>query len=426
MDSQSPTNRRRYLKQVRSAPPASFWILPILAAGIAVPVYNQGTLVLLDLLLFLIAPVLLGVVLKDRFLVSLWSVALLWSFAQVVSDLLHGGQLFSGVMMTGPLVALLTTGLFWAHRNGNLSIPLILLAAGVGWLVLELATGQALGSQNPWKYGLASPTVVAVLAFAYWRRSPRWVLGMILLGLAGVSLYFDSRFQTGLLLGCFVAIALFDAGARRRGRNLRRQLLVVALATGLFFGYPTVAMSGILGERAYAQQVVYDSNDANYLLASRIELPHTMFLAFQNPVFGIGSYGQVEGQQASQALEFVHNHITPMTFNTRNYLIGSDIGNVGYRAHTQVMSSILFAGVLALPFWVFVVFQIIRGIQGFRSTAAVVLVYLSGLTVWDVFFSPLIARSHIGLGITLFLVGATVTSSKGRWMKPPGALQHEL
>lgn len=67
-----------------------------MTAGIAVPVYNQGTLILLDVLLLLIAPVLLVVVWHEKFLRNLWLVAALWSLAQMISDSVNGVELLRG------------------------------------------------------------------------------------------------------------------------------------------------------------------------------------------------------------------------------------------------------------------------------------------------------------------------------------------
>lgn len=390
-------------------------VLAALLIGVAVPIYNKGVLLGADVLLLLIAPVILPTIVRSRFLKLLWAFAILWSASQVISDVVHGTQLFSAPTVMGPLIALLASGFFWVNDNFRIGIPEILLAVGMGWIGLELVAGQAMASNNPWKYGMATPIVVTVLAFAYARLFTTKTIVALLLILAGISFWFDSRFETGLLIAC--AAALIVVGKRtvidRRGW-WRLGLLAVAILA-MYLVYPSVAISGVLGDRAYAQQVLYNSEGANFLLATRLEFPQMLYLVLQDPWLGIGSYAQLNAGDAFAALNFLNDHVVSLNPNALQYLLNPVEGYPGYNTHSAALGSVLFAGILALPFWIFLLWSVLRSARRFtqgNSVAPALLIYMSGLAVWDTFFSPLSTRSHVSLAVTLFLVGANLALSR--------------
>jgi hypothetical protein len=152
-----------------------------------------------------------------------------------------------------------------------------------------------------------------------------------------------------------------------------------------------------------------------------LELPHTFFLALQNPFIGIGSFGRADAQDSYAALAFVNSNVAPVSPNITNYLLGDAFGFPGYNAHTAMLGSFLFAGILALPFWIFVLYYAFRSFGALiagKSEMPAVLMYLAGLTIWDTFFSPLTTRSHIGFAIALF-VFAVALRNPGRKMATP-------
>lgn len=391
------------------------WVL--ILTGTAVPAYNNGVLVLLHLILIGILPVLAGLVIKDVSLIVLWCCAVTWSGAQLVSDMVHHLPVFSGPMAAGPSIALMVTGLVWARKVALLSFPAIVSAVGLGWLFLELLVREALSSDNPWKYGLATPVAVTVLSIAYWMHASKRSLQVLLVLLAATSLLFDSRFQTGLFLICAATLTFVsynEGKSRRTGkRSVVLVLAILSVVTSVFFLYPAVALSGALGERAHQQQVTYDVDGSNFLLATRLELPHTFYLAMQNPLLGIGSHGQAATDDAVAALEFVDKNVAPLTPNSTAYLLGNADGYRGYNAHTAIMGSFLFAGFLAIPFWLLVMTTIIKGLRRLAKPNPVVpavVLYMAGLTLWDTFFSPLTTRTHIGIALTLFVAGVSWTT----------------
>jgi hypothetical protein len=383
-------------------------VLATLLVGVAIPLYNKGVILAVEALFLLISPVIIPTISSSRFLKMLWALSALWSASQIVSDIVHSTQMFSAPTFVGPSVALLASGLFWVHDNFRISVSAILIAVGLGWVCLELIAGQAMASSNPWKYGMSTPVVVTILAFAHARKFKRRSILVLLIVLAGISLRFDSRLETGLLLAC--AAGLFVVGKQNGvgSRGWWRLGLLAAAALGMYFAYPSIALSGLLGDRAYAQQVLYESQGSNFLLATRLEFPQMIYLVAQHPWLGIGSYAGLSTGEAFAALGFLNDYVAPLSQNAQQYLLNPSEGYPGYNTHSAAMGSVLFAGILALPFWIFLLWSILRSAWSFTKGRVIVpalLIYMCGLTSWDTFFSPLTTRSHVSLAVTVFLVG---------------------
>lgn len=394
----------------------------VIALGIAIPLVGNGRLLALHALLVLIGPVVLAFSLRHRGLRALWIVVALWSAAQLVSDLVHGLPIPSAVLLAGPTIAALASGLFWIHQRAPLSLPATLIAAGLGWIALEVIAGEAVASGNPWKFGFSTPVIVLALALAYRRRVNRHGIILLLIALAGVSLYFDSRTQTGLLLiAAAVVAALRVQSGQRKGSS--RPLIVLLIAAAVAYtAYPAAAVSGLLGDRAQQQQLTYTQQDANFLLATRLEMPQMAYLSVRHFGLGVGSYNAISDEEANAALEFLDKNVAPLSSAQQSYLVNYPAGSPGYNTHSQALTSVLFAGFLAIPFWVYLGALIWRALRRLASQAATMpalLVFLSALSVWDALFSPYATRSHITFAITIFVATAVLNNSENATFDKP-------
>jgi len=408
---QELTPARRGLVSVRKSRIAALLVACAIAVGIAIPAYSKGLVLLGELVLLGMFFALVPTITRSRFLTTTWAVCLLWFLVQIISDWVHGTRIFSGVTLTGPTTALLATGLCWVYTKYRLSAAAILSAVGVGWIGLTVLAGDAIVSSNPWKYGFSTPVVVTALAFSQLRGVKRGTTVLLLLVLAGISLQFDSRFETGLLLVCALAMLITASSRKISKRGRWSVLVVVALGAAMYLAYPSVALSGLIGERAYLQQVLYESQGANFLLATRLEFPQMIYLVGQNPILGIGSHGHLSATEAYAALEWLNNNIAPLSGNAQDYLLNPTEGYPGYNSHSSAMGSALFAGILAIPFWVFLLVSTFRSL--FRFTQGAILVpsvvlYMGGVTIWNSLFSPLTYASHVALAVMVFLCSVTL------------------
>lgn len=388
-------------------------VLSLVLIGVAIPAYNKGTVLLAEVLFLSIFPVLFFALAKDGFLRIIWILAGAWSTAQVISDWTHGTEMFSAPTFAGLAAALLATALKWITTEFNISPPAILLTVGIGWTCLEIVTGETISSSNPWKYGLATPIVVTIIAFAYFRKFRVRSIVLLLLALAAASLLFDSRFETGLLAITAVSLIVSTRQEQIKKPMRLRIVLLIAAAFGLYLAYPSIALSGIIGDRALQQQLLYVSRGTNFLLGTRLEFPQMLFLVSQNPWLGIGSYAHISSGEAYAALGFLNSNVSPLNNNEVQYLLNPVEGYPGYNSHSSAMAAALFAGIWALPFWIFVIGGAITGIKRFlegRAMAPALFVYMCGLTLWDAVFSPLSTRGHVSLAVTIFLLATTFGS----------------
>ncbi|QGP87133.1 hypothetical protein GKZ92_05390 [Gordonia sp. 135] len=228
-----------------------------------------------------------------------------------------------------------------------------------------------------------------------------------------MSRIYDNRFQTALFI--LAAIVVILLGSRLQGRS-GILLLLAGLTAAMYLFYPAVAISGALGERAQAQQIRDNANDASFLLSIRKELPMTAYLAGSNLPTGIGSYSAIDIEQSGRALTFVESFTGPTERSEVVYLTGGlEASTLGYKAHSQAFSAILFAGLLAIPFWLWAGFKLLGGITNVcarRSPVPGLTFYMITLALWDTLFSPMNANTHLTLGFALFLVLLALNSRK--------------
>ncbi|MFI7169533.1 hypothetical protein [Rhodococcoides fascians] len=384
------------------------WLV-LIAGCLAVPIAARGSITGLLVAFGFVIWAIMSTVSKTPMLKWTWVFATLWSAAQAVSNYAHGQYFVTALVYMGITIALLASGLYWIHDKAKISVALISAATAVGWIVLKLATG-VLATGNPWKYGLAVPVGILVVAVAYHFRASRRTLVILLLALAVTSRVFDNRIQTALFALTAVAVLFSYDDPIRQKRRFKSTLAVLCLIIGLVYAlYPIAASEGAFGARAAQQQQRDDANDANYLLSIRKELPMTAYIAAQNPVLGIGSYQRISNSESSAAVRFVEGFSGPINPSEKAYITGALDDRAGYKAHSAAVSSVMFGGLLAAPFWIFLIWVTIRGVLSvLRGNAALpaLVFYMSGLIVWDALFSPLNANTHLTVGFLLFLIAA--------------------
>jgi hypothetical protein len=222
----------------------------------------------------------------------------------------------------------------------------------------------------------------------------------LLLGLSGVSLAAQSRFYAAATAATAIVL-LASAGGRRASPRPARLVVVVALAVaGLYTIYPLLAANGAFGERAKSQQLV----GGNILARNRPEVFQALVVVRNHPVLGIGSKGTLSTEESDDALAFASKLAGPLY--DRQYLQGLDVGGKGYATHSQALDTASSAGVLSLGFWALLLLGIAQRLRrlGRSEDAAAPLIFMSLLTAWDAFFSPLSGLTHISIAVTVFLV----------------------
>jgi hypothetical protein len=395
-------------------------VLATLTLSFAIPVYGSGRLLLVHLLFMAALPPVVIEALRRPFLRHLWMVALLWSAAELATDLTHGTRLLTQWTSSGPLVALLVSGLCFARRTMGLSVPDVALAAGVGWAGFAVLSGGGALRSNPWKYGLAEAVGVALLAQAQRRGWSRGQTCFLLVGLVAISLSFDSRLYCGV--SALTALLLLF-GKRARSQIAARRglfaLIAGCIVLGGYLGYPAAASAGVFGARAQVQQQQFGQTGTNFLLGNRLELLQAVSIVWQNGGHGIGSDADLPDAEVRRAFTFVQNYGRPLDVNDVDYLLGmrtpTAIGRTGYADHSMALDTAVHAGLLALPFWFFFFRNVLSGVirtVGDVSRAPALLLWTGLSAIWDLLFSPMTPGSLLGASLALFLLAVDAEDSR--------------
>jgi hypothetical protein len=175
----------------------------------------------------------------------------------------------------------------------------------------------------------------------------------------------------------------------------------LCLLSGLAF--LSAARAGWIGQRS-AQQ--FNRNPAGVyaiVVNARPELLQSLYLASRRPFTGYGSVPRLDSGTFNASLDFASAQGVVVDVNLRReWLTKVD---PGVAAHSMVLDSVVQAGVLALPFWVFVwVAGIRRAVAAIRLRASPLSVLWTLILLWDTLFSPLTGLYHVLLAPYVALV----------------------
>lgn len=406
---------------LRRSESLAFALSPVIMFLFAFPVAIGGSQLPAILGVAVVAyPLLAMSASTNRTLRRLWILTALWVVAQVASNIVHDAKMFTFQLVAGPVIAALATTLTLLNR-WSYSTPKLLMISSAGWSAFSVLAIGANAGRDYWKYALALPVGLLFLSIASLRNGSTRVTVLVLITLAGISYLRDDRFYQLLYLGTALIVA-FKVGrtrdrsrTRSRGGRITVALLAIVIGLGAFFAYPILARTGVLGQRAEQQQAAYDASGANFLIANRAELPQSLYIFVHHAALGVGADGALSGSDASAALQFDQSLGVGLDVNSVSYLLDSNGSQRGWATHSAAIDSGVQAGVLAIAFWIYVIWIALGALRNIRFRApadAAILVVMVSSSVWNALFSPLVANVEIGVAITIFL--AAVQHAKER------------
>jgi O-antigen ligase len=127
-----------------------------------------------------------------------------------------------------------------------------------------------------------------------------------------------------------------------------------------------------------------------------------LYLISQRPL-GYGSQPRLDSSTFGNSLTFIEQYGVVVDVNLpKDWLVKSD---AGLAAHSMALDTVVQAGILALPFWMFVYWVAIRrGVAALRMRASPLTVLWTLLVAWNVLFEPLAWPNHLQLAAYLALV----------------------
>ncbi|BDZ45926.1 hypothetical protein [Naasia aerilata] len=299
--------------------------------------------------------------------------------------------------------------IFWARDF--LPIWALALVYGVGMLISALTREESF-LVNPWKFALAVPLAVVLLALAEW-TGKRSLQVIALLVLAAASLAFDSRAYFGqfLLAAVLVGWQLIPLLPGRKGSAARVLFTFAVIAIVVFVASSQLIANGVLGEEAQARTVEQQDRAGNVLLGGRPEAAATVALFLFRPLgFGAGALANSNDVQVAKTGMHQINY-DPNNGYVENFLFGQK-----FELHSMLGDLWAYFGWAGIAFaalsLVLLLHVVGRGVAD-RTVGGVVM-FVATQSLWNLFFNPLYTSAPV-LALALGLgLAAKYRGSAGR------------
>ncbi len=299
--------------------------------------------------------------------------------------------------------------LLWARTH--LSLPAVAALYAAGKLLVALA--QVPGSPNAWKFQLAFPTTVLVLAAVARTRSRTWtVLSLVALGLVGVSHQYRS-----FVVFCVVAAALSLFGARRGRRygalSRRVQVLILlgALSASAYFLGSAALVDGYAGKVLQQRSVEQITRSGSLLVGGRPEWSATIRLMREQPGgFGVGVVPRADDVWTGRG-GLAAAGLPPDPVRDRYMFDGQ------FRLHSVLADLWVNCGAVGIALGVLIAGLLLNGLSValVRRRASALVGFLVVISLWDLVFGPIhtnLADVALALGLVLRPWGGAISRSR--------------
>jgi hypothetical protein len=322
----------------------------------------------------------------------------LWLFGQVITDVIRGTPL--DLLLKGWSLILFTVvhfAVMWILVRTRRRMWLALWGTVFGLLLDYWITPSPHALGEPWKFGYGPALTLAVVLLANAISLPAVGCMFVLLGLGMVNALEGFRSAAGVyLVACaFVFLRWFKVPDRIRpitpGRAVRVFVTSCLAAAVLLSGYSALASRGVLGEQ---EQTKYASQTGQHgpFLGGRPDTVFAVVAIGQSPFLGHGSWAQRTAATDEPAIRFLNRE----GYSYRYPVITQESRNV-IPTHSHLLGAWVMAGILGVPFWVWLLTICFRSLaMGFTTPARTALIALFGTQlVWDCLFSPFGAERRL-------------------------------
>jgi hypothetical protein len=240
-----------------------------------------------------------------------------------------------------------------------------------------------------WTY-VYLPYFMFAIAFFY-QKYPK-ITAFSMIGMGFFLLYGMGR--RSFLIFLIASVVLLFTGGKNIGKTLtgkKKFIIIILLCIGGLvakYAYEDLAQRGVLGENAQRKYEMQARTKIG-LFSGRSKLISGLITLTHHPIMGIGTYGNTVEDSREITLKFYE----------LTGLYSDDI-----YAHSAMFDWWLCFGILALPFWIYVLKQcriFFKNIYAYPQLTAYMLTGVLYL-LWDVFFSPFANR--IGYATILILM----------------------
>jgi hypothetical protein len=383
---------RRFLAEV------SIFILGFLAR---VLLHFVGDLYITEILLITFLPflILLGgrrllrPGIKPIFLLlGLWFVGLLFSDAYRRTEMFNR---FRGMALIVFFAAQIAA--FAIILIGNERLKVIFITAyAAGSVVIVKLQPTAFSEEHPWKFGYATGInmLVVLVSCSFYARRKFVPAVLCLSAIAGYNLLVNYRSAfLEIMLATVLVLPIIPERLGRirilpRKRGFAHVLMVcmIALLAGWtankIVSYATNA--GFLGEEAQLKNEGQAAS-GNLILGGRPEVFTGLRAVADSPIVGYGSW-PVNRKYIEMQFDLLAQQGRRVNWYEE---VESDSGLIP--SHSHLVGAWIFAGILGVPFWAYLVWLVARAIFLVaiqRPPLAPIYCYLFVTVFWDILFSP--------------------------------------
>jgi len=394
--------------------------------GTAFTVHFVGELYLAEILMLILLPLLLIMRGKRTLRSELYVVYVLmglWLIGLVIADVYNHTPMDDRMRGTALIVFFGVDLLFLVVLLGHSDRRKLLFLVGltIGALASVKLQPSAAFEDYPWKFGWSwGATLLVFLISTYFYSRQRYLVsGLLILGICGVDLILNFR---GPVLELLIALVLVHPIVPAEVGNVRilptSQFARLVVLTILVVGAAETAKSlvqlvtelGYINEEAQAKNEA-QSKAGSLLLGGRPEFAIGLQAAMESPIVGHGSWAK-----DLKYLEMLND--LQIETGEQDYTSSFEKGANGQiPAHSAIISMWIWAGILGLIFWIYMVWRVIKGIlkvASVRPPFAPIYMYFLITTFWDIFFSPFAASRRITDAFVLVIIADLLDNGKAR------------
>jgi hypothetical protein len=359
-----------------------------------------------------------------RDLLMVYALMGLWLFGLIVADEYHhilivdrmrGTALILFFAMDMACISMLIGG----NERRKLLYLVGLTIGSLSYVRLQPSPATA---DYPWKFGYAQGCILLVLLLAsYFYNRRRYIAsGMLILGICAVNIIFNYRSPVLILLISLVLVhpilpeRMGSLQVQPASRTLRVVILLIFTLMAATMARSLIHLAGemgYLGEEAQAKNEA-QSQSGNLLLGGRPEFVIGLQAALDSPIMGHGSWAK-----DPKYLEMLNDALVER--GELEEQVGGDILAGDYNplipAHSGIISAWVWAGILGLVFWIYIVWFVLKGLLNlalFRPPFAPLLMFLALGMFWDIFFSPFAANRRISDAFLLIVIADLLAKRK--------------
>ncbi|RIJ51510.1 hypothetical protein DZG00_08615 [Clavibacter lycopersici] len=276
---------------------------------------------------------------------------------------------------------------------------------GVG-MVIGINPDSTLFSTNVWKFGLAVPVAVLLLALA-WRSGRRWVAPVVLVVLVVLAGVNDARSELAILLLVLLVVLwnLRPTASRPRASIGTTLLGLGGLALVVYQGGQALILEGYLGEATRQRTEAQLDGAGSVIVGGRPEIGAAVALFQHHPWgFGSGTLPNLTEIQVAKTGMAALNY-DPDNGYVEDYLFGS-----AFELHSVLGDLWTRFGLVGILLTIAITIVLLAGAASgiaARASAGLV-VYVVVKSLWNIPFSPVFSAVPLlmlALGMTLVSAG---------------------